>query len=397
MLSRFIPNVRFTNPLPNRIAILHHDDYWIKELILKELPSTTVGVYPQNYTIYITPSLILRLILRLRLIDWLGVMKEITIKGLLREVYSQYVLACLDQIQAKVVLSVIDNSTFFHKLSQIDKNRVYFAIQNGTRTLACVRDSLPLPPHPSATISMSNFFCFGQRDVDLFVRHGHMVDNYFPVGSLVGSYYKSVVSVPGVRQRFDLCLISQWHEHFFNEITGDDFTAYVSRRVGTGIKGLNSFVHRLLEETDLSLVVCPRNDHDDAEVSFYKEAFGERARIAESDRKNFSTYRVVEQSRLVIALNSTTLAEVFSWGQKVLWCNVPNDVHYEMPEAGISYFYGDNYDEFKSHVLMLLSMPQEDYEMHTRDRARYINNYDLANPPHEIIRSAVITVLSKIN
>lgn len=393
--SKLMSKLKFSNPEINPVVILYPEDYWVKELVLNDIPSTTLELRPTN--IHVTPRLIVRTLLRLREINWLKINKKSILRDLFRQVYAQYVLACIDQTKAKVVLTFIDNSGFFQNLSRIDQKRIYFAIQNGTRTLACVRDSLPSHPHPYSTISMTNFFCFGQRDIDLFSRYGHRVDNYFPVGALIGSYYKSVVSVPVTKKQFDLCLISQWHDHFFGEIVGDDFSACVSRRVGAGIKGLNSFMLRLLEETGLSLVICLRNDHDAAEVSFYKDTFGEKATIAESDRKDYSTFRVVEQSRLVIALNSTTIAEVFSWGKKVLWCNVPNDEHYEMPEAGISYFHGDDYNAFKERVLMLLKMPQEDYEMRTHEGARYINSYNPANPPHEIIRSAVIKVLSNSN
>ena len=69
---------------------------------------------------------------------------------------------------------------------------------------------------------MTNFFCFGQRDVDLFNAHGHKVDVYLPVGSLLGGYYKAIVSAPVAKLKFDLCLISQWHGHFFEKIVGDD-------------------------------------------------------------------------------------------------------------------------------------------------------------------------------
>ena len=387
-----MPKLKFSNPENNQVVILHYDDYWIKKLILKDMPSTTLELYPTS--IHVTPVLIARTLSRLRLINWLNINKKSILNNLFRQIYAQYVLACIDQIEAKVVLTLIDNSSFFQNLSRIDHKRTYFAIQNGARTLSCVRDSLPFSQRQSSTISMTNFFCFGRRDVDLFSRHGHKVDAYFPVGSLIGGYYKSVVSVPIARQHFDLCLISQWHEHHFGDIVGDDFAASVSRMVGAAINSLNLFMLRLLKETGLSLVICPRNDHDAAELSFYKDTFGEKVRIAASDRKDFSTYRIVEQSQLAIALNSTTLGEVFSWGQKVLWCNVPNNEHYEMPEAGICYFHGNDYSAFKELVLTLLKMPQEEYEMRTREGAHYINNYDPANPPHEIIRSAVIKALA---
>ena len=390
-----IPKLKFRNPEKNQVIILYPEDYWIKELILKDLSSTTIA-FPS--VIHVTPVLIVRTLLRLRLINWLKINRKSILKDLYRQVYAQYVLACFDQAKAKLVLTIIDNSWFFQHLSRIDQKRTYFAIQNGTRTLYCVRDSLTSPPRPLADISMTNLFCFGQRDIDLFSRHGHRVDNYFPVGSLIGSYYKRVKSVPVIKKQFDLCLVSQWREKIFGDVTGVGFSADMLRTIGAGIKGLNSFILRLLEETGLSLVICPAYDHGAAaEVSFYRNTFGEKARIAEPDRKNFATYRVAEQSRLVIALNSTTLLEIFSWGQKVLWCNVTNDELFEMPEAGISYFHGDDYNAFKERVLMLLKMPKEDYEMRTREGARYINNYNPANPPHEIIRSAVIKVLSDSN
>lgn len=380
-----LSNIKFTNPEANEIVILHSYDYWIKRLILKELPSTTLVLGSDG--IYVTPMLMARTVFRLRLIDWSKIKRKSFVNDLFRQISVQYVLACLDQIKARVVVSVVDNSAFFQELSRADQKRIYYAIQNGTRTLHCVRDS-------AYFISMTNFFCFGQRDIDLYKKHGHRIDNYFPVGSLVGSYYKSRVSVPVEKPQFDLCLVSQWHDHFYYEITGDDFNADVSRRNRLAIDGMNAFLLRFLEETGLSLVVCPRNDHSEAEVSFYEKIFGEKASIAESDSKNFSTYRVAEQSRLVVAMNSTMLAEIFSWRKKVLWCNVPNDEHYEMPEAEISYFSGDDYDLFKERVLALLNMPQEEYESRTRECAHYICNYDPANPPHEVIRSTVARALS---
>lgn len=393
MFSRLLSNLKFANPEKNKVAILYADDFWIKKLVLKDLPSTTLGIYPQNYKIYVTPELIARTLLRLRFIVWPDTSNGAPIKHLFRQVYSQYILACLDQIQANVVLTVIDNSGFFHNLSRMDKRRTYFAIQNGARTLACVRDSLPAPPHPLSTISMTNFFCFGKRDIDLFNAHGHKIDSYFPVGSLLGGYYKSMVSAGSKEQRYDICLISQWHGHFFVEITGNDFPQSAARRTGAGIEGLNNFLLRLLSETNLSMLICPRKD-DAAERQYYESIFGNRATIINPDRANFSTYRTIEQCKLTVALNSTTLSEIFAWGQKVLWCNVPDDEHFEMPEAGHSYFHGDDYNAFKERVLELLEMPQDDYKKLTGERARYINNYDSLNPPHEIIRSAVIKALS---
>jgi len=382
--------IRFGSLERNDIVILYSADYWIRRLILNGIKSTTLALYPE--CIYLTPAIFFRIFLRLKHINISSTQSKNRIKHLGRQLYAQYILACIDEVGAKVVLTHVDNSSFFQYLSRLDEKRTYFAIQNGTRTLFCVRDSLPKPPHPFARISMTNFFCFGQRDVDLFSRHGHAIEHYFPVGSLIGGYFQSVVASKASAPKFDLCLISQWHEHFFGKIVDDGFDEEISRRINAGISTMNLFLSRFVDETGLKLLICPR-DPDRAELAFFKSAYGDRATIAKPDRENFSTYRAIKQSRLVVALNSTTLAEVFAWGQKVLWCNIPNDEHYEMLEAGISYFHGNDYSAFKQRVLVILEMPQAEYARETQQAARYINNFDPAHPPQEIIRSAVVKAL----
>lgn len=384
---------KFTNPEKNDIVILHSNGHWIKEFILRDMASTTLEVYPKTF--FVTPALFLQTIFRLCFIDWVDIARNWSYKYLRGKIYQTYILACIEKTQAKVVITFIDNSVFAQKLSRIDHKRTYFFIQNGTRTLACVRNTLPLPPHPAAIISMTNFFCFGQREIDLYVRQGHIIDNYFPIGSLgAGCYKKQAVS--NLTPNFDICLISQWEADFFQEAIKDTSPARQQSRIGPGLKGVNSFLSRFIAETGLSLVICPRHEHDDVEISYLKREFGENALISSFGYKQFAAYRMMDQSRLVIALNSTLLSEAFSWGKKVLWCNVTEDEHFEMPEAGISYFHGGDYAAFKERMLMLLKMPQDEYEMATREKARYICNYNPANPPQEIVRSAIIKVLSNL-
>lgn len=341
---------------------------------------------------FVTPALFLLTCFSLHLMDWRDVRRNWSFRYLLQKIYQIYMLACIEKTQAKVVLTFIDNSTFAQNLSRIDHKRTYYFIQNGMRTLTCVRDTLPTPPHPAAVISMTNFFCFGQRDVDLFARNGHRIDNYFPIGSLVTGCYKSKWS-SNAPPNFDLCLISQYVNANCLESSRDTSPARFKSRLGAGVKGLNLLLAQLIEETGLSLAICPCSG-DEAELSYLRSTFGDRVFITKPNYYEFLSYRMCDQSRLVIGLISTLLSEAFSWGKKVLWCNVTEDEHFEMPEAGISYFHGDDYAAFKERVLMLLNMPQADYEMDTRESARYISNYDPANPPHEVIRSAVIEALA---
>lgn len=382
--------VRFVDPPRNAVAILYADDYWLRTLVLQDVPATTLALFPTE--LHISFRLFARMLRRMGR----EVHSSFMPSGMLRRLYMQYVIACLDEIGAKIVLTFIDNSRFFHELTRGDPTRTYMAVQNGTRTLHCVRDSLPPPPHPRATISTTNLFCFGQRDVDLYRRHGHQVDRHLPVGSLVGGYYQREVSRAAVEREYDLCLVSQWHTHLFETVIGEDYGSKYARQVGVAITGMNNLLQRLRTETGLSMIVCPRNDRSDEEASFYRSAFGNDVTIARSDRHDFSTFRVADESHLVVAMNSTVLAERFSSGQKVLWCNVPADERFKMPEAGLSYFEGNDYSTFKQRVLELLAMPQDEYVAHTSANAHFINHYDPSHPPHEVIRAEILGRLQSL-
>jgi surface carbohydrate biosynthesis protein len=389
---RFPCRLIFRSPEKSEIVILHNPDYWIKSLVLGNLHSTTLDIYPKE--LYISAKVLLRTLFRLVRINSLARGGSIGVRDLLRMMYHQYLLACIDVTGARVVVTMIDNSSYFQILSRLDQEKTYFAIQNGTRTPFCVGDFLESLPSMASTISMTNFFCFGQRDVELFRNYGHKIDNFYPIGSLIGGYYENVIADSAVSVEYDLCLISQWNEHLFREVGADDPTAPLLKSVAQSLTILNSFLLRLIQETGLTLVVCPRNDNDDAEVAFFRQAFGSAVTIAPSDRKDFSTYRVVKKSRLALALNSTALLEAFSSGQKVLWCNLLSDEYFSMPSAATSYFQGGDYEAFKRKVTMILDMPQDEYEIETRERAHYINNYDPSNPPHEVIRKAIVSALS---
>lgn len=382
-ISRLFGKLKFISPDKCDVIILHHNTFWLKKFVLRDMKSTVLADDHLGRIYYITPALLVKTLFRLHLIDWPDKGETCSLKLLLNKIYRMYLLACIDEIQAKLVITFIDNSSIAQFFSRIDRKRTYFFVQNGARTLACVRDTLPPYPDSGSIISMTNFFCFGQRDIDLFVSNGHQVDKYIPIGSLGMGCYQSHVP-PNPIMDFDLCLISQWDKSFFEDNPTMNHLHSISYRVGIGITGVNSFISRLVEETGLKLVICQRCEHNDEEIAYLIGVFGPKPFISEPDYKNFAAYRMIDRSKLTIALNSTLLLEGFSRGKKVLWCNVPKDEHYEMPEAGISYFEGGDYTAFKERVLMLLKMPQDYYEETTRERARYISNYNPLTPPHEI-------------
>ena len=69
------------------------------------------------------------------------------------------------------------------------------------------------------------------------------------------------------------------------------------------------------------------------------------------------------------------------------------DEYFEMPEAGICYFSGDDYSLFESRVFELLEMPQLEYKKLVTERARHICNFNPNFMPQDIIRSKVLNAI----
>ena len=387
-----LPKIIFKNPKKNDIALFFVSYPWIENMVLHNLPRTNIGSY--NQEIYVTPTIIVRFLLQMQHFSFDLIRLKKTLKSKLRkivsELYCHYWIACVKQTKAKVVLCFADNYFIFQRISVLDKERVYYAVQNGTRTLHCTRDTVPFP----GVISMTNYFCFGQRDIDMFSKQKHLIDNYLPVGSLVGGFYKTQVSSGISRKEYDLCLISQTD---VNELYGnykeDNFYGRFNSTFVDLQYILFDYLHKYILDRDCRFVVCLRTNRND-EAKIYNDLISDKCRIIYNDRQNYSTYRVVEESELTISLNSTVLADVFSWGSKVLYANLLDSEWFETPEAGISYYNKNDYEGFKNKIDELLNMDIDEYRNMTKKNAKYICNYNPDQPAHEIIRS---TILKEIN
>ena len=385
------PMFKFAAPEKCEVVILHHNTYWIERYVLDGIKTTKFSVYPKSF--FIELSLILLFVRRISILFDKETRKHVSFEKLINSLYLIYILACIEKTSAKIVITMIDNSIFAQKLSVIDKNREYFFIQNGTRTKWCVKDSRTSLPLNDSVIHMQHFFCFGQRDVDLFNTYRHKINNYYPIGSLVlGCYKSSVVSTPELQ--FDLCFISQWSKEEFLAADGVPQNSF-EYRSGKGQAILHTFMERLVQDRDLRVAVCLRSDNPE-EMAAYQKWEKDSIFMTKINHTEFSTYHTSSQSHLVIAFNSTVLSEMFALEKKVLWCNTVNDHFFEMPEAGISYFFGDDYSLFESRVFELLEMPQLEYKKPNRDRPRHICNFNPNLMPQDIIRSKVFNAIHQI-
>ena len=91
-------------------------------------------------------------------------------------------MGCLKLINPKVIITFIDNSSYYHWLCKRYKGAHFFAIQNGNRTNGQLEKTI-IQYH-------EHFYCFGNYDRDRYARFDHHGDFFHPIGSLLGGYYK---------------------------------------------------------------------------------------------------------------------------------------------------------------------------------------------------------------
>jgi len=106
-ILKFFAVIRFSNPKKNDVVVLY-DDYWVKQLVLRDIESTTIQCYPD--VIYLTPILVFRTLFRIERNDWIQIVANGSVKIFLSKIYLLYILSCIDQAQAKIVVTFIDNS-----------------------------------------------------------------------------------------------------------------------------------------------------------------------------------------------------------------------------------------------------------------------------------------------
>ena len=118
--------------------------------------------------------------------------------------FSAYLSALILEIEAKVVVSTMDNSIQFSNAAKILKNKVEFiAIQRA----AC--DSIIFLPNKIVKkIFIPKFLCFGELEKKLYKATSAQVHKFIPVGSYHNSnfenYYKKKIKI-----KYDLCLLAE--------------------------------------------------------------------------------------------------------------------------------------------------------------------------------------------
>ena len=241
----------------------------------------------------------------------------------------------------------------------------------------------------------TNYYCFGQRDVDKYKKEAKHIYKYIPCGYIMSDYYKSKISSnPSIEN--DICLVSGWmNKPVYSSMFSPEHNKFIElkyAKVFMILDNLNQYLAKYLKNNSKNMVICARGDTD-YEKQYYDKYYSGISRVEYIYRvyKNqFSSYEVIDKSYLIITVTSTLGLAAYSWGKKVLFCSIPDCEWYSYPEAGISFFCKEDYMSFQEKVNYIINMDDNEYKNITKTNSRYMNIYDEENSSCEIIRKDIL-------
>lgn len=370
--AEFLRKIKFSNPEKNDVILFHqYNSGILQKVLLDGIDHTILPADREEF--YLTPQILFYFIKNI-ILNFPAFLKY-------GSKYQMYVLSCMDYIKPKIVITFVHNCFLFQSISRIYSKAEFYAIQNGIMNESSVTDTLPKPPMKwGTTISMPNFICFGKYEADLYSKYGHRIDRYYPLGSLIGGYYKTRVAVQESPIEFDICLVSQWRR---SVMMGSE-----SLEFKKAFNVLDNYLSEYVKERNYSLCIA-RFLNDQGEKDYFHELYGDRVRLIEYDRLNMSTYAAMDRSRLIVTCCSCAALEAFGWGKKVLFCNFTDNRKYDFPVEGLWFLSKNDYKEFKNKLDYLFAMKKEDYLRATKNTSRYVMNYDFSMPVHTYVKNII--------
>lgn len=291
-----------------------------------------------------------------------------------------YAAAFLRLIKPKIVVTFIDNSQLFQRVALLLYGSMRFlAIQNGARMLS--RDNL----FGSMPIFHSEFACLGERDIGEYRKHGAKVQHFYPIGSLKDSYFRAIQPTPTTHKRFDLCLISQIKKQHYQHYP----------KTMESLELLANHLRRFCDMHDTSICVAARRhpngrgDLFDWETQWFHDRLGGRAEIIANDVADFTSYALVDSSRVSLALHTTMIHEGFGRGNRILACNFTGDARYDFPVAGAWSLTDPSYEAFEIRLLNVLQMSDVEYSKLAGKWLHYLIGYHTKQPTHIFLQQLI--------
>ena len=272
-----------------------------------------------------------------------------------RSLKQNYLLSLIKQINAKVVVTMIDNSYDFSIAAKYFENKIPFlAIQGANRGDIKHENSEEVKKY-----FLDTFFCFGEYEKKLYEKKSIKVKNFIFTGPLkagLAQNYIKAEKINIIENEYDICLPTELStNHPFN-----DYCNYTE-----SCKILSEYVHKLSNKHGLKLIFSGEGFENTKkrkdEINFYKDRLKSYKYEIVPKLHKYDCYTNILKSNMTIGLNTTLLREAFYLKKKVFACNLTQHENADFPIRNIASPRIKNFNEFEIHTLKLLEMRTEQY------------------------------------
>jgi protein-arginine kinase activator protein McsA len=108
--------------------------------------------------------------------------------------------------------------------------------------------------------------------------------------------------------------------------------------------------------------------------------------ILENDLDDFSSFRVMLNSKVAVSLRTTLLRDKLATGGKILSCNLTKIDYYNFSVNGICTLNNCSYEEFEKRLLEIYSISKENYFSKINAKPDYLQKFSKNYSTIDLIR-----------
>ena len=368
---------KFKDLKKNKILIYDQtNEDVLKKTILYDLKYTVLPVrFERYYLSLIIIAYFIKNIIKITLLSF----KDLNFRYIHRSVILGYHLSCIEYVKPKVIITSIDNSSFFYRLGGFYKYAVFISIQNGSRGFLC-ENSIAF-----GHLEMCNakFMNFGLFENEIYGKFGYDTKRFFPIGSLKAGYYKSMYS-KNEEIEYDICFVSQFRKTIMCENKNRPEFKYSFDR-------LCQFLVSFININNIKNICIACRSNEEIEYNYFNQIFKGKHNLHIIKKNDiFSTYRCMDRSKIIVSHCATSPFEAFGWGKKVIFCNFTGVADYGVPSLPeMCYIEKDDYQLFEAKLSALMGMDYDVYREANKKHFKYFMNYNPKIPTHKYIRDVI--------
>jgi surface carbohydrate biosynthesis protein len=329
--------------------------------------------------------------------------------------FSSYLISLIKIIKPKIVITHIDNSLKFSEIAlrfkRIDKNIKFIAVQNGARYAILENHYLfkkkKIKENINKKLYIPIFLSFGNYEKYIYKKLNIKVNKIISVGSLSIESYKKFKKKDKIKikKKKQICLLSD-HAAWDPEMSKFD------SNLEKNFILLTEFCLKFSNKYNYKLVICQKRnkpgfrlnpedktDHQYEQmgykkylnhkyfVQFKKKLLKRRSETSLIAKNKFNTYKIMEESEVLISSMSLMLRENLLLRNKILAANLTGHSVYNFPLKKFFSFNNHKYAEFEKKLLFILKMSKAEYFKKAGKNVDYCISNNLSPTKH--IRSVI--------